>query len=395
LRNKNELKKILEKKTMAELLTLAKKVGVTGYSGKKKSELIASILKTKSNLNSVVDDVKDMGAPKDSWFGVFWKKYVDGYIRVSTAIIAAMIAIATAITKCSDDWKLFYRKSFEGDETALKVLILPLTPDRDCNIEDTNFENLISDHYKEIGKNLSLRLKIEINRNYPCPSSDDEVIKIGETEKADMVIWGNFDEHCSGPLKIRNRYTFVKEFGFLNPRSGGDLSMKEVEDLSQLRSGILLRDVDYIVYRTLSIFLVNLGEYDKVLKVVEKIGDIGCDFELLGIKILAGLQLKKSNLSPTFNQVTTCMEKLNDDMNYVINSSKIGANMVTVEMVEEYELQLKKRKALYFYIKKHKPTYEKMKSGIDGQMAKDEIIGAFLKTYKEQIEKKIIVPKVE
>ena len=295
-------KEQLEKQTVNELKVIAKNVGVKGYSNKRKKQLIGILINKKYDITPYIGHYQNN--EKKYSFNDFWKKYIDGYVRVLTAIIVCLITIITTIRTCDTRFSPYFL-SF-GEE--FKILILPLTPDRNCNIVDTEYEQQIANYYNKITDSLSINLTTKIAKNLACPQTEEEVQKIGEKENADIVIWGNYDEFCSGPTKVRIRYRLIDSIGISIPVSGGHKDMKPLNDLSELRSGSLINSMDYIIYKTLIVSLFNRSNFGQCIDLSNKIVKRECDIEIEFIKNISLRKLgRETEADKILKEIIVCL----------------------------------------------------------------------------------------
>ncbi len=191
----------------------------------------------------------------------------------------------SSIPKDNKEKRVRDNKLFE-DTSDFNILILPLTPDKECKIENTNYENMIIGYLKELKEKYSLNLNAKLGPVENCPNSNDEAIRIGDEVNSSLVIWGQYDESCSGPTKVRIRYNLLKNNFSKYAKSTGDTKMVKVNNISDIRDGYLIRNTEDIIYRNIAIQLYRIKKYKESLELLNKISLIDCDIELGILKSL-------------------------------------------------------------------------------------------------------------
>jgi len=304
MRDRQKLEQELSKLDINELKRIARELGVKNPGRKKAKTLISILLKPEYDVSPYL---KKSFREK---FHQFWKKYVDGYVRVAVAIAVGLIGIVAVIKNTSIGE--YFRKPYFPNNKEYNILILPLKPDRNCKIEDTDYESQIAYYYGHIADSLSLNLNVKVGDIYDtCPTEDAEIQKIGEEENASLVIWGYYDEHCVGETKIRLKYRLIESIGLSMPVSIGNGRMEKIEDLEQLRSGYLLDSHNGIVLKSLSLHYFNQREYENVESIINALEDED-DAEIKLIKLISlGNQGKHKEFLSTMEEINNLIREEN------------------------------------------------------------------------------------
>lgn len=152
---------------------------------------------------------------------------------------------------------------------AVKVLILPFNPIKNCTIEETSYEQQIINRYKTLIKEDSLNLDIE-TLSGQCVQSEEEAHLLGSDRGVDLVIWGDYNEDCDKDgyeLAIKysvvnkiNKICFTKDFG--------DTKIQKIERIYDLGNGALQEDVDRVIYSFLitKALMIDDGPIANMLK---------------------------------------------------------------------------------------------------------------------------------
>jgi len=256
----------LKNKTKKELITIAKSLGLRGYSSKNKDELIKII----ENSIGTNENINDNG---------FFKKYIDGYLRVIAIIVASVFTIALGIVQCYPK-NIIHEKSirplFSNSNDTFNILILPFYPDKECLIENTQYENSILQRIKNKKSEERLKLNVEFSENYKCPSELDVVERIAIKENANFVIWGEYDEECESPTKVRIKYAISDSIYTFQSKSG-ESDYAELKNIEQLKQGYLQEDIDYIIGLLLSLYESKNHNYSKATDILSNLTTSKCD----------------------------------------------------------------------------------------------------------------------
>lgn len=138
----------------------------------------------------------------------------------------------------------------KNDTTHFKILLLPFSPDIKCTEIQVDYKGQIVERLSTLKERENLDIKVLDIKNYDCPKTTNEAVEIGNHKNADLVIWGSYEENelFHKPDKIRLRYALLKNFEIDTTKSFGDTEMQELKSLSQLRSGYLQENIDFIIY---------------------------------------------------------------------------------------------------------------------------------------------------
>jgi len=233
----------------ARFLNLQKKI-IKGVIDEKEANI---------EFNKVNESILNIIKAKQSTITDKEKKNDDARVNrgVKYIVLAACIVIGVSFFGYIFFFKNINSKSFllssqplpfSAEETALKVLILPFKPDINSNDLHIDYKNQIKESLQVKSDKEKLNVKLMVLDNIKFPTSDIEAREVGETFKADIVIWGNFEENKLGPSGLRIRYAIIKETNIVSNRIIGDTEMQPLSNLRQIREGYLLNDIDFIIY---------------------------------------------------------------------------------------------------------------------------------------------------
>ena len=178
------------------------------------------------------------------------------------------------------------------DQSEFKILLLPFHPDIECNIISTDYERQLVERYQTKSEAEDLGIEIMLFEEGGCPSTVNQAKSIALEEKADLIIWGQYEDECDIETQIRIRYSLAHElynadqkqgwnFGdklSLSPYVAGDTEKRKLPSLDTLRQGYLLEDIDYILYYFLGLKEFWRENYTKSTKLFERALDIKkCD----------------------------------------------------------------------------------------------------------------------
>jgi len=225
---------------------------------------------------------------------------------------------------------------FHEESDSFNILILPFFPNKECVIENTNYEHQILERLQNIQIAKSLELNVKFTDNYHCPTHVDAIRKIANIENADFMIWGNYDEECESLSKIRLKYLLVDSIEHIFQKSGQS-DFKELEELSKLRQGFLQEDIDYIINLSLAFYQNEKNQYFKALNILNDIKTENCDSLIVLGKGHAYLKLNEYDSADSiYSTLNLC---------YPDNSKFIYLQGIA------NSIQYKFRKALVFYQK--------------------------------------------
>lgn len=237
---------------------------------------------------------------------------------------------------------------FEKTDSSFKVLLLPLHPDRDCNIEDADYETAIIEYFNQKPGLLGGReIKIRTGSIEKCPVNFDSAISTGELNNADLVLWGTYDEKCTGPSKFKLKYNAIGDNLPVTLNYKGGVSKFEVDAIEEIYEGRLLNDLDIIIQKIDLLNLYTSQNYQNII--MRKLPDLlagngDVDIEELFILINALDKVKgndKFNDELVVKLVISAMESIRDEM---VKVKKPDRNQVDCN--EIYLFYLNQRSAL-------------------------------------------------
>ena len=166
------------------------------------------------------------------------------------------------------------------DSSSFRLLILPLNPDSDCKINDTKYEQILLDRYRNLKFNEKLNITVDTLLNVDCPVDVYGAIWYGFLSKADMVIWGNYDETCSdyhstGEVSMKIQYALIDTTYLGTYKLNVQDTLTPIHSLNQLRTGYLQETVDDIIYLSLAVASMSNRDHDKSLSYI-----LGVDHDL-------------------------------------------------------------------------------------------------------------------
>lgn len=198
-----------------------------------------------------------------------WKKFPIKKLGIKTHLFFSGAIIGLIITLLFNNTHEKNTSFVFDDTTKYNVLLLPFSPDVDCNILETNLENSLIERFN----NIELEDKKEINFHFdnstPCFNDIKDVVKTLVKSNANMAIWGSYEEDCNEPNKVRLRFV-ARESEIDSMINIGDTEMQELENLKDLREGYLQKDIDLIIYTTIGINKFNKRKYEDAINYLKK-----------------------------------------------------------------------------------------------------------------------------
>lgn len=269
------MKEDLKNKKKTELVDIARRENIKGYSNKNKSELIDLIISHRSKNNII--SFQEIVIKLDK----LWKSIVDAYIRVILIIVAASITIFSFFypTNNSDKTKIIKQKNYVGS-SKFDILLLPFYPSKNCIVENTDYEMQVLERLKELKKEGNLNVNAQLSREYDCTTDIHEIQKIAKKERVELIIWGEIVEDCTEETEIRLRYYYSGN-NQLQLNKFGDTDYQPLADFRQLRTGYLQNDIEYIIKVSLGLSAYNIANYDIGINILESIQISECDSTIL------------------------------------------------------------------------------------------------------------------
>ena len=107
--------------------------------------------------------------------------------------------------------------------------------------------------------------------NQICPSTFPEGRTIGKDLNSDLVIWGDLYEQCfTDTTKACIKYAIIDTAEIQIPMSG-KTGIETITSMSDIKEGLLQKDIDYIIYWLLGIRKQRKKDYQKASIYFEKI----------------------------------------------------------------------------------------------------------------------------
>ena len=168
------------------------------------------------------------------------------------------------------------RPSFSSN-SAFNVAILPFFPKKNCEIENTDYENSLILRLEELGMFSGNFIEAILIDTEECILNDKDAISLGKRYKADIVIWGFYDEECDKSNKIRIKYNLINE----NIYTGefplkSDSGYKQIIAPIEIMNGELHQDLEYLLYWIISCYYSQIGDYHNAYSFLNKIESYDC-----------------------------------------------------------------------------------------------------------------------
>lgn len=222
-------------------------------------------------------------------------KFQPLYFLIFVFLIPALIKVSIPKTEKNENLEkriqLSEERSF-SENSIFNILILPLLPDKDCTIENTEYEKLVSRRLIDIKDSHNLDFDVKISTKHTCPNSIIQLEEIALKEKADFIIYGFYDEDCDEPTKVLLKYFLNKKIEFSLPLDTND-EYKTVPDLQAFRNGEIQKEIEYIIHFCIGYFLSQNDYNNKALNFLESYNIEECDSTIQYLK--GYLRLKGPN----------------------------------------------------------------------------------------------------
>lgn len=245
-----------------------------------------------------------------------------------------------------------------------KILILPFESFDFCSKKSISCELALQGRFNEIDENdKEINIKTEIYQpGYSTTKlyRESEAINIGESEKADLVIWGNYQvDKCEfDSTKIKLRWASVKENVPFEERTKS-IDYQKVERLEEIESGIITGNIEEIVFWSVGLKFFNIERFNKALEYFTQIKkNRYSEYAILYYLIansMRRLESKKEepnrqNLEKAFSYSMIALELNPDDSIHYENANKMFYNV---------------RGLLYLeYLKNHECAIEDFKNSL-------------------------------
>ncbi len=261
------------------LQQIAKKAKIARFSSLRKRNLILELLKT-SNVEELLTSASGDTIPQNLLIKRFYLTFrkwsiisikIAGFIVLVHEFVGAIGFGApwlNATKFISDELR---SATFPKYTKTFNILLLPFSPDKDCEIEKVEYERLVKEGLLE--KKGKENLDINVSVFYPksCPIDDSLAMKIGMEENADIVVWGYYDENCADTTKIRLKYILCKNKYFSNiENTYGATSYSNLLAPNDLRSGFLQNNIHDVMYAILGLSEREKNNCHKAIKLFSK-----------------------------------------------------------------------------------------------------------------------------
>lgn len=267
------MKSLLENKSENELRFIAEKLGLKGVKTVSKKRLIERILevdekKLKKHFNSKTNPITFL----------FKKLKVPLLILGALGSIASLLAYFGQGENRAEHLESYYKlNAFDKeDTTVLKVAFLDFQPAQELmgecpwNIDYENEVIEVVDSISDVGK-----ISVKFIRGEPdiYPINNKEARSIMDYTNSNMVLWGRYIESVEGTEKVRIRYTLTDDFFIDSNRKSGDSGYKDIGVVSELKSGEILCDVEYVINWICAMEAYKKGDFKNVLKLLEQLNN--------------------------------------------------------------------------------------------------------------------------
>jgi len=375
--SEEKLKIQLQNKPYDELKGLARKAKIKGFSkARTKKKLIALLLKNKKKLPEF--------NIKKTVFHTFWKGTIAGILLVTVAIIAHSIKIYSFFSSKNEKNLMIKEAEFSTNDSTVKILILPFSYNKKCNIEDVEYENFIKRRYKKLKENEHLNIEyIEVEKEV-FPQTHREVSLIGKEKQADIVLWGFINEECEGPAKIKLKHTLIRDIGILKMPRESYSDFHVLNEIDELENGFLQNDIDYIIYKTLGIIEFTNSKYENAINYFSKINK-QCEIELTVINMICFYKRNQiTELKREADMFNRCTNEL------VQNAVEVQSNRPATKEQVTQALNILKNFIEYldvylYYVQENPSFYEMTRESSDKIQNRFNSLSQFHKDAKEKL----------
>jgi len=179
--------------------------------------------------------------------------------KFRTLIYDLLAPIDKSLEKKKKD--IFKHVFFNSSDSNLKILILPLRPDRDNpNLQnDYSFQLLKRLRIKQENENLNVT--VQLSKDFEHPVTHTDAKEMGRSINADMILWGSYTEQDSiksGLESVNICYSLTNPFSIDKSKLIGDTGPQDIKELKQLQNGYLQNDIDYIIH-----WIEGMAAYEK------------------------------------------------------------------------------------------------------------------------------------
>ena len=105
--------------------------------------------------------------------------------------------------------EVVYGKAF-ASEKSYNLLLLPFQPYLDCQASDALVEIEVKDQIKALMQEEDMNFKVSYLNPGKCPETIEDAIKWGRENRADIVVWGNYEKVLADPDEISLRYVSLQ-----------------------------------------------------------------------------------------------------------------------------------------------------------------------------------------
>lgn len=280
-RRTSHLREELEALKKSWLLVLAERLELRPGTNAKVATIIEAILEAPKNkvwteLNHLKQEAKsrreELYMQRQSYFYQKWSFWV----AVAGVLIAAITFYFTILnpptsennpppTATNNAAELSWQ---HPSGSILNILLLPFQPDAQCHKPQTEYERQIYTRLVEKADAEGLRLSIDFVTDESCPILDAEAEKIARKRGKNLVIWGFFDEKANAPTRFRLRSLFLGD-QIPDPKKSSDTGYRTLNRVTELQSGYLQKDIDYIIHTLLAQYELARKQFREALRRLE------------------------------------------------------------------------------------------------------------------------------
>jgi len=173
---------------------------------------------------------------------------------VFTGLIFFFLFYTPCGSKVLDKIDCYFTNFQSTNPNSCKILILPFNGLDQCKEKPAKYEEVLEMRYRDLRIKYNFDIEIISLESVDPPKDEEEVRKIGEEKKADIIIWGDYAEYCKGNSDISVKYIALrdinKEEAFIKGRDKfyGDSGVQPLTSIYQLKKGYLQKDIDYVVF---------------------------------------------------------------------------------------------------------------------------------------------------
>ncbi|MEM7658601.1 MAG: tetratricopeptide repeat protein, partial [Bacteroidota bacterium] len=159
---------------------------------------------------------------------------------------------------------------FEPGSTY-NILILPFTPDGDCQSSNSLQESAVRDHLSSLPEIKDLGIQVAFLDGVACPQNSEDAKVTGKLHNAQLVIWGEASRNEFAQEQIYVNYVSLANDTRTNQRVAQGVGQRALEDVYDLQEGDFAGEAQDLVYWVLSIAHLRREDYASAISYIEQI----------------------------------------------------------------------------------------------------------------------------